>query len=128
MRGEGAGTPPARPRLLRRLVPLALVAAGLLLWRSSLFPQPHTLVWDRPSGLELASAEVQLWRGEALLARAEWPDASQGTLTQALTLRAGRVRALSFVRLRDGSERHGVQDLELAGSGVLHVSLLPSAR
>ena len=64
---SSSGTAPAaggadRPRLLRRLVPLALVGLGLLLWRSPLLPQPHTLVWDRPFGLEVASAEVQLWR------------------------------------------------------------------
>jgi hypothetical protein len=42
---------------------------------------------------------VQLWRADTLLARAEWPDASQGTLTQPLTLRSGHIRMLSFARL-----------------------------
>lgn len=116
---------PGRSRLLRRLVPLALVAAGLVLWRSPLLPQPRTLVWDRPSGQSVASAEVQLWRGDALLARAEWPDASQGTLTQTLTLRAGRIRVLSFARLRDGTERHGTQELDVGGEEVVHAPLLP---
>ncbi len=125
--GFAAGTE-GRTRLLRRLVPLALVAIGVVLWRSPLLPQPHTLVWDRPSGQSVASAEVQLWRGDTLLARAEWPDASQGTLTQQLTLRAGRVRVLSFARLRDGSELRGVQELELGGAEVVHAPLLPSAR
>jgi len=115
-----------RPRLLRRLVPLALVGLGLLLWRSPLLPQPHTLVWDRPFGLEVASAEVQLWRGETLLARAEWPDATRGTLTQELTLRRGPLRVLTFARLRDGTERRGVQALELGGEEVVHAPLLPA--
>jgi hypothetical protein len=60
---------PGRRGLLRRLGLLLLIGAGLLLWRSPLLPQPHTLVWDRPFGLDLASAEVQLWRGDTLLAR-----------------------------------------------------------
>ncbi|HSP20340.1 MAG TPA: hypothetical protein VLQ79_12540, partial [Myxococcaceae bacterium] len=86
--GPGAaGVPAGRSPLWRRLGPLAFIGAGLVLWRSPLLPQPHTLIWDRPFGLVLASAEVQLWRGETLLARAEWPDASQGTLSQQLTLR-----------------------------------------
>src|SRR5262249_38865087 len=104
MRGGAPAPGPERPRLLRRLIPIALVALGLVLWRSPLFPQPHTFVWDRPFGLDVVSAEVQLWRGETLLARAEWPDATTGTLTQQLTLRAGPIRVFSFVRVRDGSE------------------------
>ena len=120
-----AGEPPGRTRLMRRLVPLALVALGLVLWRSPLFPQPHTFVWDRPFGLRLASAEVQLWRDDTLLARAEWPDASQGTLSQSLTLRSGRIRVLSFARLPDGTDRRGVQEIEIGPDEVVHAPLLP---
>ncbi len=122
---EAATTGPERPRLLRRLIPIALVALGLVLWRSPLFPQPHTFVWDRPFGLDIVSAEVQLWRGEVLLAREEWPDATAGALTHQLTLRAGPVRVLSFVRLRDGTERHGTQTLDVGGEEVVHAPLLP---
>jgi len=111
--------------LMKRLIPLALVALGLVLWRSPLLPQPHTFVWDRPFGQRLASAEVQLWRGEALLARAEWPDASEGTLTQSLTLRSGQIRVLSFARLPDGTERRGVQEIEIGRDEVVHAPLLP---
>ena len=110
---------------MKRLIPLALVALGLVLWRSPLLPQPHTFVWDRPFGQRLASAEVQLWRGEALLARAEWPDASEGTLTQSLTLRSGQIRVLSFARLPDGTERRGVQEIEIGRDEVVHAPLLP---
>jgi hypothetical protein len=109
-------------------VPLALVAVGLVLWRSPLLPQPHTFIWDRPFGQSVASAEVQLWRGDTLLARAEWPDASQGTLSQELTLRAGSIRVLSFVQLQDGTERRGAQDLELGSEEVVHAPLLPAGR
>ena len=119
---------PDRSPLLRRLVPLALVAVGLVLWRSPLLPQPHTFVWDRPFGQSVASAEVQLWRGDTLLARAEWPDASQGTLSQQLTLRAGPLRVLSFVRLRDGTERGGAQQIQVRGEEVVHAPLLPAGR
>ena len=127
-RGDGAPASSGRPRLVRRLVPLALVALGLVLWRSPLLPQPHTLVWDRPFGLSVVSAEVQLWRGDTLLARAEWPDATRGTLSQQLTLRAGRIRVLSFARLQDGTERRGTQELELGSEEVVHAPLLPTAR
>jgi len=125
--GEGAADGRVRPKLLRRLVPLGLVALGLVLWRSSLFPQPRTFVWDRPFGLSVASAEVQLWRGDTLLARSEWPDAS-GELTQQLTLRAGRIRVLSFVRLGNGTERRATQELNLGSEDVVHAPLLPSGR
>jgi hypothetical protein len=111
--------------LARRLSILAVVALGVLLWRSPLFPQPHTVVWDRPPGLDIASAEVQLWREDVLLARAEWPDASHGTLIQQLTLRGGPVRALSFVRLRDGTARQAVQTLPVGREEVVHAALLP---
>src|SRR5262249_59959994 len=128
---SGAGGPePRRDRraLLRRLVPLAIVAVGLVLWRSPLLPQPRTFVWDRPFGLAVVSAEVQLWRGDRLLARAEWPDATQGALTQQLTLRNGPIRVLSFARLQDGTRRGGTQELELGSEQVVHAPLLPGGR
>lgn len=122
--------PPLRERspLLRRLVPVALVAVGIVLWRSPLLPQPRTFVWDRPFGLSVVSAEVQLWREETLLARTQWPDATQGTLSQQLSLRAGPIRVLSFARLQDGTERRGTQELQLGSEEVVHAPLLPGGR
>ena len=117
-----------RSPLLRRLVPIAMVALGIVLWRSPLLPQPRTFVWDRPFGLSIASAEVQLWRGDTLLARAEWPDATQGTLSQQLTLRTGLIRVLSFARLQDGTRRSGTQELRLGSEEVVHAPLLPADR
>lgn len=125
---EVATTGPERPRLLRRLIPIALVALGLVLWRSPLFPQPHTFVWDRPFGLDVVSAEVQLWRGDVLLARVEWPDATSGALTQQLTLRSGPIRVLSFARLGNGTERRATQELNLGSEDVVHAPLLPAGR
>ncbi|HET9158315.1 MAG TPA: hypothetical protein VFN91_16690 [Myxococcaceae bacterium] len=125
---EGQAPPRERSPLLRRLVPLALIALGLVLWRSPLFPQPRTFVWDRPFGLSIVSAEVQLWRGDTLLARAEWPDATQGTLSQQLSLRTGPIRVLSFVRLGNGIERRATQDLNLGSEDVVHAPLLPAGR
>jgi hypothetical protein len=113
-----------RPELRKRLPILVVVALGLWLWRSSLFPQPRTFIWDRPLGLPVASAEVQLWRDDHLLARAEWPDATRGTLSQELTLRPGPLRVLTFARLADGSTRQGDQLLTLASEAV-HAPLLP---
>jgi hypothetical protein len=125
---EAAAPGPERPRVLRRLIPIALVALGLVLWRSPLFPQPHTFVWDRPFGLDVVSAEVQLWRGDTLLARAEWPDATTGALTQQLTLRSGPIRVLSFARLGNGTERRATQELNLGSEDVVHAPLLPAGR
>jgi len=117
-----------RPALLRRLVPIALVAMGIVLWRSPLLPQPRTFVWDRPFGLPLVSAEVQLWRGDTLLARAEWPDTTQGELTQEISLRSGPIHVLSFARLQDGTERRATQELRLGTEEVVHAPLLPTDR
>ena len=125
---EGHAPPRESSSLLRRLVPLAILLLGLVLWRSPLFPQPRTFVWDRPFGLSIASAEVQLWRGDTLLARAEWPDATQGALTQQLSLRTGPIRVLSFVRLQGGTERRGTQELQLGSEEVVHAPLLPGDR
>jgi hypothetical protein len=97
------------------------VALGIVLWRSPLLPQPRTFVWDRPFGLPVVSAEVQLWRGEALLARAEWPDATQDTLSQ-------EIHVLSFARLQDGTERRATQELLLGSEEVVHAPLLPAGR
>lgn len=126
-----ADEPASRPEpspLRRRLLPLALIALGFVLWRSPLFPQPRTFVWDRPFGMSVVSAEVQLWRGDTLLARAVWPDATQGALTQELSLRAGPIRVLSFTHLGDGTERRGTQELELGSEAVVHAPLLPGGR
>ncbi len=128
----GSAEDPASRRepspLRRRLVPLAIIALGFLLWRSPLLPQPRTFVWDRPFGLSVLSAEVQLWRGDTLLARSEWPDASQGALTQQVTLRSGPIRVLSFARLGNGTERRATQDLNLGSEDVVHAPLLPAGR
>ena len=115
------------PGLRKRLPILAVVALGLLLWRSPLFPQPRTFIWDRPLGPQVSSAEVQLWREDTLLARAEWPDATRGTLSQELTLRPGRIRVLTFARLDDGSRRQGEQVLQLGSEAVVHFPLLPTS-
>lgn len=88
-------------------------------------PQPRTFIWDRPLGLVVAAAEVQLWREDQLLARAEWPDATRGTLSQELTLGPGPVHVRSFVRLGDGSHRQGEQLLPLGNEAVVHAPLLP---
>lgn len=113
------------PELRKRLPILVVVALGLWLWRSPLFPQPRTFIWDRPLGLVVATAEVQLWREEHLLARAEWPDATRGSLSQELNLGPGPVHVLSFVRLGDGSHRQGEQLLPLGNEAVVHAPLLP---
>ena len=113
------------PGLRKRLPILVVVALGLIVWRSPLFPQPRTFIWDRPLGLQIAAAEVQLYREGTLLARAEWPDATRGTLSQELTLRPGPVRVLTFARLADGTRRQAEQLLSLRDEEVVHAPLLP---
>lgn len=114
------------PGLCKRLPILVVVALGLWLWRSPLFPQPRTFIWDRPLGPPVTSAEVQLWRDGDLVSRAEWPDATRGTLNQELTLRQGPLRVLTFARMGDGTTRQGVQTLSLESEAVVHAPLLPA--
>jgi len=102
------------PGLCKRLPILVVVALGLWLWRSPLFPQPRTFIWDRPLGPPVTSAEVQLWRDGDLVSRAEWPDATRGT------------RVLTFARMGDGTTRQGVQTLSLESEAVVHAPLLPA--
>ncbi len=112
-----------RHPFLRRAPLLLLVAAGVLLWRSSLFPQPRTLLWELPEVVDVTRAEVQLWQGPKLVARAEWPDHPQGPLRQQLQLRAGRYRALTFLELPGGTEEHHAQEVLLGAEETLRLPL-----
>jgi len=112
-----------RHPFLRRAPLLLLVAAGVFLWRSQLFPQPRTLLWELPEAVDVTRAEVQLWQGQKLVARAEWPAHPQGPLRQQLQLRAGRYRALAFLQLAGGSEEHHVQDVLLGSEETLRLPL-----
>lgn len=114
-----------RHPLLRRVPVLLLVGAGVLLWRSPLFPQPHTLVWDVPPEMAVARAEVQLWQGSSLVARAEWPEPPHGALVQRLQLRSGSYRALVFLVLADGSTAQDARPVEVGREETLHVPTAP---
>ncbi len=114
-----------RHPFLRRAPLLLLVVAGVFLWRSELFPQPHTLVWELPPSVEVTRAEVQLWRGSALMARAEWPSSPQSPLVQELQLRAGAYRTLTFLEFADGRTERHTQLVELGREKTLHLSLRP---
>jgi len=116
---------PLRHPFLRRVPLLLLVAAGVLLWRSPLFPQPRTMVWDLPPELAVARAEVQLWQGTSLVARAEWPEPPRGALVQRLQLRSGTYRALVFVVLADGRAAQDARAVEVGGEETVHVATAP---
>jgi hypothetical protein len=109
-----------------RLVPLLLVvAAGVFLWRSELFPQPRTLWWELPQAVDVTRAEVQLWQGSRLVARAEWPTHPQGPLLQQLQLRAGRYRAVDFLEFAGGGKEQHTQEVQLGSEETLRLSLSP---
>jgi hypothetical protein len=115
-----------RHPFLRRVPVVLLLGAGALLWRSTLFPQPRTLVWDLPPApVAVVRAEVQLWQGTALVARAEWPLAPHGALVQQLQLRSGTYRALSFLQLADGHTEQHSQTLHLGSEETVHLGTLP---
>ena len=116
---------PLRHPLLRRAPLLLLVAAGLYLWRSELFPQPRTVIWELPQSVDVARAEVQLWKGGELVARAQWPDHPQGPLVQQLQLRAGRYRALAFLEFADGSAEQHAQQVQLGSQETLRLPMRP---
>jgi hypothetical protein len=110
---------------LRRVPLVLLVVAGAFLWRSAFFPQPRTLVWELPSAATVTRAEVQLWKGASLVARAEWPNSPQSPLLEQLQLRQGTYRALSFLELADGGTEQYAQMLQLGGEETVRLSLRP---
>ncbi len=110
---------------LRRAPLLLLVVAGVFLWRSELFPQPRTLLWELPEAVDVTRAEVQLWQGDRLLARAEWLSHPQGPLVQRLQLRPGHYRALTFLELDGGSREQHSQQVQVASEETLHLSVRP---
>jgi hypothetical protein len=116
---------PLRQPFLRRLPLLLLLVAGAFLWRSALFPQPRTLIWEVPASPAVTRAEVQLWKGSALVARAEWPNSPRGLLLQRLQLRGGTYRALSFLVFADGNTEEHTQEVTLSGEETLSLSLRP---
>lgn len=116
---------PLRHPFLRRTPLLLLLLAGAFLWRSALFPQPRTFLWELPPSEPVARAEVQLWKGPRLMARAEWPNQPRGLLLEHLQLRGGTYRALSFLELADGGTEQHAQPVELAGEETVHLWLRP---
>ncbi len=114
-----------RHPFLRRVPLLLLVVAGGFLWRSELFPQPHTLLWELPPSVEVTRAEVQLWKGSALVARAEWPSSPPSPLVLRLQLRAGSYRAWSFLEFADGRTGQQTQLVELGPQETVRLSLRP---
>ena len=116
---------PLRHPFLRRVPLVLLVLAGAFLWRSALFPQPRTFVWDLPPSVPVTRAEIQLWKGRELMARAEWPNGPHGPLLQQLQLKAGTYRALSFLELADGGTEQHAQTVAVDREETVHLSLRP---
>ena len=116
---------PLRHPFLRRVPLLLLLLAGAFLWRSALFPQPRTLVWELPASLSVTRAEAQLWKGDALVARSEWPNGPSGPLVQQLQLRGGVYRALTFLELPDGGTEQHAQTVQVGGEETVHLLLRP---
>jgi len=112
-----------RHPFLRRAPLLLAVAAGVFLWRSEFFPQPRTLLWELPEGVDVTRAEVQLWQGQTLVARAEWPAHPESPLRQQLQLRAGRYRALAFLELAGGKQEHHALDVVVTSEDTLRLPL-----
>jgi hypothetical protein len=73
----------------------------------------------------VARAEVQLWQGGSLVARAEWPQPHHGALVQHLQLRRGTYRALVFLVLADGTPVQDSRILEVGREETVHVATAP---
>jgi hypothetical protein len=116
---------PLRHPFLRRVPLLLLVGAGVFLWRSELFPQPRTLLWELPGSEAVRRVEVQLWKGTSLVARGDWPNNPPSPLVQQLQLRRGTYRSLSFLEFGDGHTEHHTQLLELGSQETLRLPLRP---
>ena len=110
---------------IRRVPLLLLVGAGAFLWRSALFPQPRTLLWELPPSVAVTRAEVQLWEGAVLVARGEWPSNPPSPLVQQLQLRRGTYRSLSFLEFGDGHTEQHSQLVELDSQETVHLWLRP---
>lgn len=90
-------------QLLKRLPFLALVAIGLIVWRTGYLPKDRTLVWDLPDDPSIRGAEVQLWEGQTLLKREQFffPSGPSGKLEEHLRLGRGDYRVRFFLQ-REG--------------------------
>jgi hypothetical protein len=110
---------------LRRAPLIFLLAAGAFLWRSGIFPQPRTFLWELPASVEMRRAEVQLWKGSSLVARAEWLKSPQSPLVQKLELRQATYRALTFLEFADGRTEQHSQEVRLESEETLHLWLRP---
>lgn len=97
-----------RNRLLRRLPLLVVLAAGIVLWNSPLFPQSRELTWRLPedrAGIE--SVEIQLWDSAHRLVQREqvFGGRAGGEILERVSLAKGLYIADIFIR-RNGQENH----------------------
>ena len=103
MAGQGEGGGGVRKRRPLRLVPLLLVLGlGTWLWRGGLglLPVERSVVFPLPRG-DVSRVDVQLYDGDALLARSEIVQpVAEPSLK--LSLKAGEYRAIEILYRADG--------------------------
>lgn len=106
---------------------LALVALGVWLYQSSLFPQDRQLVWRLESGGEaITQLELQLWSPENQLLKREvqsFPHGAPAQVEQKLSLSEGRYEARYVIDRVGGKQEAGKRTLEVGGEKTYHLTL-----
>lgn len=102
---------------LKQRAPLVLVAlVGFFLWKGGLglLPTERLVIWKLPvRAAALRQADLQLWKGEALLKRVELelPNGLSDDPAWKLLLRPGRYPVKAFLRSEGESPRALEQEL-----------------
>lgn len=112
--------------LLKRLPILVLIAAGVMLYQSSLFPQSRTLVWQTgASRAEIEQVDLQLWRGTELLKREvkRFGAGAPAEVTQEVTLSEGAYEARYVIDRVGRTQEAGTRPLQVDGEQTYYLPL-----
>jgi hypothetical protein len=111
-------------KLWPRLLLLALIASGALLWKSGRFVQSRELDWQMGAdSFSIREVEIQIWNEDAKLLKREvffFPDGAPSQIAQKVTLSDGNYLARVFVkRAAQGRAEQYTQMLQVSREALV---------